>query len=162
MQRKPILLVKLLSNTCKEFCFHCSPQLQIFFQTFSWLLRGNDIWETIQKQSSIGVLIKRCSENMQQIQRKTNVRNCDFNKNCNFIEITLPHGCSPVNLLHLFRAAFRKNTYGGLLLAIQSSFTNSYSARNTRTRSETGFKYGTVFTKFELISQLVLVFFVNK
>ena len=34
----------------------------------------------------------------------------------NFIEITLQHGCSPVNLLHIFRAPFRKNTAGGLLL----------------------------------------------
>ena len=35
---------------------------------------------------------------------------------CNFIEITLRHGCSPVNLLHIFRTAFLKNTSGRLLL----------------------------------------------
>ena len=35
---------------------------------------------------------------------------------CSFIEITLWHGCSPVNLLHFFRTPFPKNTYGGLLL----------------------------------------------
>ena len=40
------------------------PLFTDFFQTFSWLLRENDIWEAIQKQPSIGVLIKRCSENM--------------------------------------------------------------------------------------------------
>ena len=34
-----------------------------------------------------------------------------------FIEITLRHGCSPVNLLHVFRATFLKNTSGWLLLA---------------------------------------------
>ena len=34
----------------------------------------------------------------------------------NFIEITLLHGCSPVNLLHIFRTTFPKNTSGGLLL----------------------------------------------
>ena len=34
----------------------------------------------------------------------------------NFIEITLRHGCSPVNLLHIFRTSFTKNTYGWLLL----------------------------------------------
>ena len=34
----------------------------------------------------------------------------------NFIEITLWHGCFPVNLLHIFRTPFYKNTYGGLLL----------------------------------------------
>ena len=34
----------------------------------------------------------------------------------NFIEITLRLGCSPVNLLHIFRAPFSKNTSGWLLL----------------------------------------------
>ena len=33
----------------------------------------------------------------------------------NFIEITLRHGCSPVNLLHIFRTHFLKNTSRGLL-----------------------------------------------
>ena len=33
-----------------------------------------------QKQSSGGVLRKRCSENMQQIYRKTSMSKCDFNK----------------------------------------------------------------------------------
>ena len=41
---------------------------------------------------------------------------------CNFIEIKLQHGCSmkwnfiPVNLLHIFRTHFYKNTSRGLLL----------------------------------------------
>ena len=35
---------------------------------------------------------------------------------CNFIEITLRHGCSPVNLLHDFRKPFTKNTSGRLFL----------------------------------------------
>ena len=34
----------------------------------------------------------------------------------NFIEISLQHGCFPVNLLHIFRTPFYKNTYGRLLL----------------------------------------------
>ena len=34
----------------------------------------------------------------------------------NFIEITLQHGCSPVNSLHIFRTPFTKNTSGRLLL----------------------------------------------
>ena len=34
----------------------------------------------------------------------------------NFIEIALQHECSSVNLLHIFRAPFSKNTYGWLLL----------------------------------------------
>ena len=32
------------------------------------------------------------------------------------IEITLRHGCSPVNLLHIFRTPFSMNTSGTLLL----------------------------------------------
>ena len=41
---------------------------------------------------------------------------------CNFIEITLQHRCSPVNLLHIFRTPFLKNTSKWLLLAIVLSF----------------------------------------
>ena len=35
---------------------------------------------------------------------------------CNFFEIALWHGCSPLNLLYIFRTSFPKNTSGGLLL----------------------------------------------
>ena len=35
---------------------------------------------------------------------------------CNIIEITLWYECSPVNLLHIFRTRFTKNTSGWLLL----------------------------------------------
>ena len=30
---------------------------------------------------------------------------------CKFIEITLRHGCAPLNLLHIYRTAFPKNTF---------------------------------------------------
>ena len=66
-----------------------------------------------RKQPSRGFLRKSCSENMQEIYRRTPMPKCDFIK---FIEITLQLGCSPVNLLHTFRTLFHKNTYGGLLL----------------------------------------------
>ena len=36
-----------------------------------------------------------------------------FDFNCNFIE---RHGCSPINLLHIFKIPFPKNTSGGLFL----------------------------------------------
>ena len=38
---------------------------------------------------------------------------------CNFIEIALWHGYSPVNMLHILKTAFYKNTYGGLLLKME-------------------------------------------
>ena len=37
-------------------------------------------------------------------------------ENTNFIEITLWHECSPINLLHILRTPFPKNTSKGLLL----------------------------------------------
>ena len=67
-----------------------------------------------QKQRFISALIKRSSENMQQIYRKTPMPSCDFNKVSK--QITLRHGQSPVNLLHVFRTLFDKNTSGELLL----------------------------------------------
>ena len=40
-------------------------------------------------------------------------------KTCSkFIEIVLRHGCSPVNLLHIFRTPFPRNTSGWLLLMV--------------------------------------------
>ena len=44
---------------------------------------------------------------------------CDFNKvACNFVEITLRHGCTTLNLLHIFRTPFTKNTSRWLLLPL--------------------------------------------
>ena len=46
---------------------------------------------------------------------------CDFNKVallCYFIEIALRHGCSPVNLLRIFKTPFLKNTSGRPLLKL--------------------------------------------
>ena len=65
-----------------------------------------------------------------------------FNKNINeysflrsnFIEITHRHGCSPVNLMHIFRTPFPKNTSGRLLLYIferTSRFRKSMNKNNT-------------------------------
>ena len=45
---------------------------------------------------------------------------CNFNKVAKQqIEIPLPHGCFPVNLLHIFRIPFFKNISGGLPLLVQ-------------------------------------------
>ena len=72
----------------------------------------------MQKQPSISVFRKRCSENMQQIYRRLPMPKCDFNKVALklYIEITLRHECSPANLLHIFRTPFPKNISEGLPL----------------------------------------------
>ena len=45
---------------------------------------------------------------------------------CNFIKITLRHGCSPVNLLHIFRTPFTKNISGGCFWSKMEHFANSH------------------------------------
>ena len=74
------------------------------------------LFNTFQKHPPRGVPRKRCSENMQQICRRKPMPKCDFNKVA--IEITLRHGCSPLNLLYIFRTPFLKNTFGKLLLTL--------------------------------------------
>ena len=67
----------------------------------------------IQKQLFRGVLSKKCCKNIQQIYRRTSMLKCDLNKvvkQSNFIEIGFWHGCSAVNLLHIFRTPFSRNT----------------------------------------------------
>ena len=61
----------------------------------------------LQKQRLIGVPRKTCSENMQQMYRRSLIRR------------TLPHGCCPINLLHIFRTSYPKNTSGRLILKLK-------------------------------------------
>ena len=71
-----------------------------------------------QKQPLRGVLKKRCSENMQQFMGEYPCRSViSIKLQSNFIEIALRHGCSPVNLLHIFRTPFPRNTSGWLLFS---------------------------------------------
>ena len=48
----------------------------------------------------------------------------------NFFEIALLHGCSTVNLLHILRAPFPKNTSEGLLLRYVQNFRLVYGYLN--------------------------------
>ena len=51
------------------------------------------------------------------------MQRCDFNKDAlQLVEITLSHGCSPVNFLQVFKTPFFKNTSVGLLLYDGVSF----------------------------------------
>ena len=68
------------------------------------------------------ILKRRCSENMQQIYRRTLMPKCGFNK----VAMQLYWNRNSawvfsVNLLHIFRTPFPRNTSGWLLLKIISS-----------------------------------------
>ena len=54
------------------------------------------------------------------------------------LQITLRHGCSPVNALHIFRTVFPKNTSGGLLLEGKTQISKSYISHsvNSGTKEE--------------------------
>ena len=56
---------------------------------------------------------------------------------CSFIEIALWHGCSSVNLLHISRTPFLKNTYGGLLLSFPVCFYNYHISNQVNLETAT-------------------------
>ena len=58
-------------------------------------------------------ILKICSNFTGEHQYQTTI---SFKLLCNFIEIAPRDGGSPVNLLHIFRIPFPKNTFGGLFL----------------------------------------------
>ena len=75
---------------------------------------------------------------------------------CKFIEITLWDGCSPLNLLHIFRTLLPKNTSRGLFLTYD--FSSSSSAKKellkvSVVKSVLGFCYilSVVFTAFTIL-----------
>ena len=74
----------------------------------------------LQKQPLRVVLKKSCSENVQQIYRRTPMMRW-----ASLFEITLRHGCSPVNVLHIFRTPLPRNTSGWLFLGLLSSILTS-------------------------------------
>ena len=70
--------------------------------------------QKLQKQPTRVVLRKKCSENCIKFTGEHPCRSAiSIKLLCNF-----RHGCSPVNLLHIFRTSFPKNTSGRLLLKL--------------------------------------------
>ena len=106
-----------------------------FFFIWKYTLRQSNISKHHHKQPSRGVLrksvLKICSI-------FTGEHSCQsaisIKLQSNFIEITLRHGCSPVNLLHIFRTCFYKNTSWWLLLQhLLKTDISRYIAMKTKT-----------------------------
>ena len=74
---------------------------------------------TVQKQLPRGVLRKGVSELFCKFTGEQPCRSLiSIELLCNFTKIALWHGCSPEDLLHIFRAPFPKNTSGRLLMTV--------------------------------------------
>ena len=88
-----------------------------------------DLLNELQKPPSSVALRKISSENI--ISKFTGEHPCwkgiSIKLQSNFIEITLRHGCYPVNLLYIFRAPFLQNTSGELLLKMVYLIESLYS-----------------------------------
>ena len=87
-------------------------------EVFSAVFLGNPMKRCyLQKHSPRDVLTKKflkiCSKFTGEHSRYCVI---SIKLQSNFIQITLRHGCSPVNLLHVFRTLFTKNTSRWLLL----------------------------------------------
>ena len=65
-------------------------------------------WYKTQKQSPRGVLLNRCSANLQQIYSRAPMQK----RYATFFEITFPYGSSPINLLHTCRHTFEEKLRG--------------------------------------------------
>ena len=84
------------------------------------ILSVHNMWG-IQKQPSRGVFLGKgvlriCSKFTGEYPCRSAI---SIKPLCNFIEITLLHGCSPVNLLHILRTPFLKNISERLLLHVR-------------------------------------------
>ena len=119
-------------------------------------IQGDFQISSIQKQPPRGVPTKSCSKNMQQIYRRTPTPKCYFNSK--FIEITLRHGYSPVNFLHIFRTPFLKNTSGRLLLGISYMLVvNIKSVGVIQPSNDTLVQFSVRFSKFSLMMLIFIL-----
>ena len=107
-----------MSSYVDPMTFSVSKVFMKFHLHLTWIYVSN---QRLHRGSPTrGVFSKMCSVNIQQIHRRTPMPKCDFNKVANFVEITPRHGCSPLNLLYIFRTPFPKNTPGRLLLKYET------------------------------------------
>ena len=94
-----------------KLLFHC--KIMFFFLQYYW------ICETIISDLVWFKCIFKCIFKCFFFKKKIKGSNIQKQPSrSNFIEITLRYGCSPVNLLHIFRTPFPENTHGRLLLNI--------------------------------------------
>ena len=100
--------------------------LQLYWIYTDWfILRRKSLWVTypfiILFIYNICITLVSATKTFKDPFTLTHLQFASFRKQpaSNFIEIALRHWCSPVNLLHIFRTPFPKNSSGWLLLSFQ-------------------------------------------
>ena len=102
-------------------CWFLFDLLSFYLSLFSYfpggsLKKNGDVWKVRISRPEVllgkGVL-KTCSKFTREHPCQSAI---SIKLQSNFIEIAIRHGFSPVNLLHIFRTPFYKNTSGWLLL----------------------------------------------
>ena len=106
----------LLVFCCYSRKFYLNPNfLRVITTTINFTIRI--FFYFLQKQPLRGVLrkgvLKTCSKFTGEHPCRSVI---SIKLLCNFFNITLRHGCSPVNLLCVFRVPFSKKASGGLFL----------------------------------------------
>ena len=116
-------LIKILKNWLSDSNLLGSFQNWSSHCFLSMLISRQAYYKYLQKQPSRGVLRKRYLKICSKFKGEHPCRNViSIKLLCNFIEITFRYGCSPLNLLHIFRTLFPENTSRGLLLQLIKYF----------------------------------------
>ena len=125
LEKRCVICSKLTIKTTErcqgsqQFCISVFSEFFLNFYCFQVLFSFSSNKESIYRSSSRDVFLGKGVLNI--CSKFTGENPCrsviSIKLQSNYIEITLRHGCSPVNLLHNSRT-FPKNTYGGLLLHI--------------------------------------------
>ena len=124
------LFISGQNNDCFVYCLQLSIPKRPWW-TKDFISTGSMMGTTIPSEAAI----QRCSYKKFFWKHAANLQENTLGWSvisirlfCNFIEITFRHGCSPVNLLHIFRTPFAINTSGRLLL-IRSFFSKTSSQK---------------------------------
>ena len=108
------LLKKLLKSELLSYGNKTGNKNKAILEYFKYFWVTKNIISESHKQYPRDVLRKRCSEHIRQSYKRTPMPTCNFNKVASQVEIAIWHGCSPINLIHIFRTSFSKNTFEGL------------------------------------------------
>ena len=91
------------------------------WECLTWVILGRNFLEKTISMFEIGTLQKQPPRGCSKFTGEHPCRSAiSIKLQSNIIQITLRHGCSPVNLVHIFRTPFLRNTQGWLLLYLVS------------------------------------------